>query len=173
MRTITATACDCGPENIASLIRSTIDAQSRRLVEDAARRHDFAAGPPASHTGPASATGAVLVEGPDPGDRSFAVDRDAVKKLGGTGFNDRAQSLQVQRGYWIFCSDANFEGDAAHSDRVSMLNFRATSIDAYFLRPPNFRPVPCRKQRHRIGDTRAGNGVGDVLGQRPAALACL
>jgi hypothetical protein len=30
--------------------------------------------------------------------------------LANTGFNDRAQSLRVERGYWIFCSDAGFQG---------------------------------------------------------------
>jgi hypothetical protein len=28
-----------------------------------------------------------------------------------SGFNDRARSLRVESGYWIFCSDANFRGD--------------------------------------------------------------
>ena len=26
-------------------------------------------------------------------------------------FNDRASSLRVDRGYWIFCSDADFRGE--------------------------------------------------------------
>ena len=34
-----------------------------------------------------------------------------VRNLDRTSFNDRAASLRVERGYWIFCSDANFEGD--------------------------------------------------------------
>jgi hypothetical protein len=40
----------------------------------------------------------------------FVIDNDYVPNLANTGFNDRAQSLRIERGYWIFCSDAGFEG---------------------------------------------------------------
>ena len=30
---------------------------------------------------------------------------------GTAGFNDRASSMRVERGYWMFCTDANFMGD--------------------------------------------------------------
>lgn len=53
---------------------------------------------------------ATLYEGPNFGGRSFPIGREAVGNLGPTGFNDRAQSLRVSEGYWIFCSDANFQG---------------------------------------------------------------
>jgi Beta/Gamma crystallin len=43
--------------------------------------------------------------------RAFEIDRNVVRNLDGTGFNDRAASLSVLGGYWVFCSDANFEGD--------------------------------------------------------------
>jgi hypothetical protein len=43
--------------------------------------------------------------------RTFEIDRDVVRNLDRAGFNDRASSLSVLGGYWIFCSDANFEGD--------------------------------------------------------------
>ena len=35
---------------------------------------------------------------------------EAIPNLGNSGFNDRAQSLRVERGYWMFCSDAFFQG---------------------------------------------------------------
>jgi hypothetical protein len=35
----------------------------------------------------------------------------SVSNLGNTSFNDRASSLRVESGYWIFCSDANFRGE--------------------------------------------------------------
>ena len=38
------------------------------------------------------------------------IEGNAMPNLGNTGFNDRAQSLRVERGYWIFCSDAAFQG---------------------------------------------------------------
>jgi hypothetical protein len=33
-----------------------------------------------------------------------------VRNFDGTGFNDRASSMRVEQGYWIFCSDADFNG---------------------------------------------------------------
>ena len=34
-----------------------------------------------------------------------------MRNLDPTGFNDRASSLRVESGYWIFCSDSDFRGD--------------------------------------------------------------
>jgi len=56
-------------------------------------------------------TRVVLYEGPNFGGRAFTIDSNYVANLGNTGFNDRASSIRVERGYWIFCSDANFQGD--------------------------------------------------------------
>jgi hypothetical protein len=54
--------------------------------------------------------GAILYSNPDfRGDR-YVVAGNYMRDLANTGFNDRAQSLQVERGYWIFCSDADFQG---------------------------------------------------------------
>src|ERR1700674_3459459 len=54
---------------------------------------------------------AILFEAPDFRGRSFPISGDVVANFGGTGFNDRAASLRVEDGYWIFCSDAQFQGD--------------------------------------------------------------
>ncbi len=54
---------------------------------------------------------AVLYEGHDFQGRSFPMSRNVVGSLDRTGFNDRAGSLRVTSGYWVFCSDANFEGE--------------------------------------------------------------
>jgi beta/gamma crystallin len=54
---------------------------------------------------------AVLYEGHDFEGRAFPIGGDVVRNLDRTGFNDRAGSLRVQSGYWVFCSDANFEGE--------------------------------------------------------------
>jgi hypothetical protein len=52
----------------------------------------------------------VLYFNPDfHGDR-FVVDGDGMRNLGDTNFNDRAQSMRVEGGYWLFCSDADFQG---------------------------------------------------------------
>lgn len=53
---------------------------------------------------------AILYEAPNFRGRSFVIADNVVADLGGTGFNDRAASLRVERGYWIFCSDAQFGG---------------------------------------------------------------
>jgi hypothetical protein len=52
----------------------------------------------------------VLYEGPNLSGRAFVVNSDYMRNLDGTGFNDRAESLRVEDGYWMFCSDANFQG---------------------------------------------------------------
>jgi hypothetical protein len=54
---------------------------------------------------------AVLFEGEGFRGRSFELQHDVVRNLDRTRFNDRAASLRVYSGYWVFCSDANFEGD--------------------------------------------------------------
>jgi hypothetical protein len=53
---------------------------------------------------------ATLFEGPNLSGRSFPLN-DAMPNLGRTGFNDRASSLRVESGYWIFCSDSEFRGE--------------------------------------------------------------
>jgi len=53
---------------------------------------------------------AVLFTNPDFGGQRFVIDGDYMPDLANTGFNDRAQSVRVNRGYWIFCSDAQFRG---------------------------------------------------------------
>lgn len=52
----------------------------------------------------------VLYEGTSFSGRSYVLNNDVVTDLGGSGFNDRASSLRVEQGYWIFCTDANFGG---------------------------------------------------------------
>ena len=54
--------------------------------------------------------GAILYSNPDLRGERYIVEGEYMRNLGNTGFNDRAQSLQVERGYWIFCSDAEFQG---------------------------------------------------------------
>ena len=54
---------------------------------------------------------AVLYAQPGLAGRGVMIDRAIVRDLREYNFNDRAQSLRVESGYWIFCSDADFEGD--------------------------------------------------------------
>ena len=53
---------------------------------------------------------ATLYEGPNLSGRSYPLN-DTMWNLGTTGFNDRASSLRVESGYWIFCSDSEFRGE--------------------------------------------------------------
>ena len=53
----------------------------------------------------------VLYEGPNFSGRSYTVNTDVLSNLGNTGFNDRASSIRIERGYWMFCTDANFLGE--------------------------------------------------------------
>jgi hypothetical protein len=53
----------------------------------------------------------VLYEGPNFSGRAYTVSSDVLSNLGQSGFNDRASSMRVERGYWMFCSDANFLGE--------------------------------------------------------------
>lgn len=53
----------------------------------------------------------VMYENPGFSGRSFVINTDVVNNFGNVGFNDRASSLRVERGYWMFCTDANFMGE--------------------------------------------------------------
>jgi hypothetical protein len=53
---------------------------------------------------------ATLYEGPNLSGRSYQLN-ESMQNLGTTGFNDRASSLRVESGYWIFCTDADFRGE--------------------------------------------------------------
>ena len=53
---------------------------------------------------------ATLYEGPNLTGRPYVLD-GVMANLGPTGFNDRASSLRVESGYWIFCSDSEFRGE--------------------------------------------------------------
>lgn len=54
---------------------------------------------------------AILYEGQGLSGRVFVINSEVVSNLASTGFNDRAASLRVEGGYWVFCSDANFLGE--------------------------------------------------------------
>lgn len=54
---------------------------------------------------------ATLYEGRNLSGHSFDLGGGTMSNLDVTGFNDRASSLRVDSGYWVFCSDANFGGE--------------------------------------------------------------
>jgi hypothetical protein len=67
--------------------------------------------PPPAHPGWGGGVRVVLYEFPNFGGRSLVVASDFVGNLGERGFNNRASSLRVERGYWLFCSEPNFFGE--------------------------------------------------------------
>jgi hypothetical protein len=54
---------------------------------------------------------AILFSQPGLRGRDFVIDGNVVRDLANSGFNDRASSLRVEQGYWLFCSDADFGGN--------------------------------------------------------------
>jgi len=54
---------------------------------------------------------AVLYEGRNFSGRSYVITGNSLRNLGDAGFNDRASSLRVEQGYWMFCSDAEYNGE--------------------------------------------------------------
>lgn len=73
----------------------------------AGRNEDRGRGEDRGHGAVARAT---LYEGANLSGRAYQL-RDAMRNMQGTGINDRASSLRVDTGYWIFCSDADFRGE--------------------------------------------------------------
>lgn len=93
---------------------------------------------------------AVLYSNPDFRGPRYVINGNYMRDLANTGFNDRAQSLRVERGYWIFCSDADFQGECRTfgpgsypilppglSNAVS--SGRRISNDYPYNGPPNWR----------------------------------
>ena len=58
-----------------------------------------------------SGSRAVLFSGFNLTGEALVVDPSGIRNLDRRGFNDKARSLRVESGYWIFCSDSNFEGN--------------------------------------------------------------
>ena len=59
---------------------------------------------------PNNRASATLFSGPNLTGRALTLGGEGSGNLDGV-FNDRASSLRVERGYWLFCSDANFSGE--------------------------------------------------------------
>lgn len=53
----------------------------------------------------------ILYELPNFSGQSHVIRGEYLANLDNTDFNDRASSVRIERGYWMFCSDANFRGE--------------------------------------------------------------
>jgi hypothetical protein len=91
----------------------------------------------------------VMYSGPNFSGRSHVVDTNIVRDLGSVGFNDRASSLRVERGYWMFCSEPNYDGECrtfAPGDYATLppgldnriSSGRRISSDYPYNQPPNW-----------------------------------
>jgi len=58
-----------------------------------------------------SGSRAVLFAGYNLSGEAFVVDPGGMSNLDSVGFNDKARSLRVESGYWLFCTDAGFGGN--------------------------------------------------------------
>jgi hypothetical protein len=76
----------------------------------------------------------ILYEMPNFSGQSHVIRGDYLANLDNTDFNDRASSVRIERGYWLFCTDANFRGEcrtAGPGDYPTMppgLNNRISSL---------------------------------------------
>jgi len=69
-------------------------------------------GAPAAVTPPPAGAGrVVLYEYPNFRGQSFAINWSELPNLNRMGFSDRAASMRIEEGYWMFCTDAQFRGD--------------------------------------------------------------
>ncbi len=60
---------------------------------------------------PAAGASVVLYELPHFGGRSLVIDRDELANLERLGFDNRAASLRIASGHWMFCTDVQYQGD--------------------------------------------------------------
>ena len=58
-----------------------------------------------------SGSRAVLFSGYNLSGEAFVVSPGGIGNLDRAGFNDKARSLRVESGYWLFCTDADFQGN--------------------------------------------------------------
>ncbi|HZI84248.1 MAG TPA: beta/gamma crystallin-related protein [Casimicrobiaceae bacterium] len=53
---------------------------------------------------------ALLYDEQNFGGRQFIIEDQVIANFEGNDFNDRAASLRIEGGYWLFCTDAYFHG---------------------------------------------------------------
>ena len=94
-------------------------------------------------------TRVVLYERENFQGRAFTLNSNSLQNLADAGFNDRASSLRIERGYWMFCTDSNFNGECRtfgpgdypqlgwFSNRIS--SGRRISNDYPYNAPPQWR----------------------------------
>ncbi len=107
-----------------------------------------AAGDPGTGAGWGTGSRALLYEGTNLSGRSFVIDTEVVANLASTGFNDRAASLRIEGGYWIFCSDAELRG------RVPDVRSRRLPDAAMGARPNGSPPAGASRATTRTTITR-------------------
>ena len=87
---------------------------------------------------------ATLYEGANLSGRSYQL-RDTMRDMQGTGINDRASSLRVETGYWIFCSDCRFPRRMPHL-RARRIRVAARHERPHLVGPHDLQRLPVRGQ---------------------------
>jgi hypothetical protein len=96
---------------------------------------------PVSIAPPAAVTGRVMMyEQPNFGGQAIVIDRSAISDLQRVGFDNRAASMRIVSGTWMFCTDAGFHGAC------------------YTLGPGQYASLP-RDVDRRIASARVENDV--------------
>jgi hypothetical protein len=67
--------------------------------------------PPLTYVPPAGPGRVVLYEFPNLTGQSFTIYSRDMPNLNRLGFSDRAASMRIEEGYWMFCTDVEFRGD--------------------------------------------------------------
>jgi uncharacterized protein YcfJ len=88
--------------------------------------------------------------------RTFAVDRQ-VDDMSRAGFNDRTSSIVVERGTWLVCEDARFEGRCAELRPGRYESLRNAGLDG---RISSIRPVAAAVQGGNAGQITFYEGEG-------------
>ncbi|MBI3149023.1 MAG: beta/gamma crystallin family protein [Betaproteobacteria bacterium] len=97
---------------------------------------------PFPHQGSRHGASALIYEGAGFRGRALPL-RGAVTDFEHLGFNDRAESLRVESGYWEFCTDADFRGQCHrlgpgdYPELERSLNRRISSARPVAEAPPN------------------------------------
>lgn len=84
---------------------------SRDLTRRISSLREVRGAPPAPPPPPLSGRHyALLYEDPNFGGRELLIEDQVVSNFEDLGFNDRAASMKIAGGYWLLCTDANFQG---------------------------------------------------------------
>ena len=109
---------------------------------------------------------AILYSGNGMSGRTFEIDRDVVRNLERVGFNDRASSLTILNGYWIFLQRRQFRRRLPHlrPRRLSESPVRSRPQD--FVRTQDRGPISVRRTADLVPLTEARYALCSKITER-------